>query len=125
MPSRTCIVPCMYKDSRMLSPTGVVMDKSINLHGVVYTLRYKRRYRLQPRYIPMLGQEPLSYKDMTEDEATEFVQCHWVATKLQPRRRNQPVPQTVKEEAHDIERLDNFLEFTSFDAADLGDLGLF
>ena len=99
------------------------MDKIVNVHGVKYLLRYRRRYRFQPRYIPMLGQEPLSYKDMTEDEAVEFIQCHWVAHKEQPKRRPRPVP-LEKEEVEELERLDNFLEFTSFDA-DLGDLGLF
>ena len=101
------------------------MDKIINVHGVKYLLRYKRRYRLQPRYIPMLGQEPLSYKDMTEEEALEFVQCHWVAHRNKPKRRPHPLPEMEKEEAEQIERIDNFLEFTSFDTTDLGDLGLF
>lgn len=107
----------------MPSLKGVAMDKTINLHGVKYLLRYRRRYRFQPRYIPMLGQEPLSYKDMTEDEAVEFIQCHWVAHKKQPKRRPQPVP-LEKEEAEELERLDNFLEFTSFDV-DITDLGIF
>lgn len=101
------------------------MDKIINVHGVKYLLRYKRRYRLQPRYIPMLGQEPLSYKDMTEEEALEFVQCHWVAHRNKPKRRPHPLPEMEKEEAEQIERIDNFLEFTSFDTTDLGELGLF
>ena len=100
------------------------MDKSITLHGVVYTLRYKRRYRLQPRYIPMLGREPLSYKDMTEDEAVEFIQCHWVAHREQPKRKAVKSPRPQKEET-EIERIDNFLEFTTLTTADLDDLGLF
>lgn len=100
------------------------MDKIINLHGVKYLLRYKRRYRLQPRYIPMLGLEPLSYKDMTEEEAVEFIQCHWVAHKEMPKRRTLP-PAEKEETETEIERLDNFLEFTTLTTADLDDLGLF
>ena len=121
-------------------------DIEINVHGSVYTLIYAKTKRGR-RYYWVKVPDGFTFRQFCAeyDEAVEICQLHWVRNimkkpkRMSTPRRNNALKRTDKEILRevkkgdaaaqksvqtDVEKISNFLEFTSGDDWSLHDLGI-